>query len=137
MRFYDLSKDERQKVVIETEEDILQTIHELNIQWNNNINPVIVPEVIINYASDSDTYIRKNAYIAIGRIYCDHNDLRDKIIYLLDEMLKNSEQKVRQTSVYALSEIGKKDADAIMKTFEKALKDEHHSVRNAVIGALK
>jgi HEAT repeat protein len=24
-----------------------------------------------------------------------------------------------------------------MKTFEKALKDEHHSVRNAVIGALK
>jgi len=137
MGFYDLSRDERQKVVIKTEGDILQAIHELNIPWNNNINPVLVPEDIINYASDSDTYIRKNAYMAIGKIYWDHNDLRDKIIYLLDEMLKNSEQKVRQTSVYALSEIGKKDADAIMETFEKALKDEHHSVRNAVIGALK
>jgi hypothetical protein len=59
MGFYDLSKNERQKVVIGTEGDILQAIHELDIHWNNNINPVFVPEVIINYASDSDTYVRK------------------------------------------------------------------------------
>ena len=46
--------------------------------------------------------------MAIGRIYWDHLDLREKILHLLDEMLKNPEEKVRQTSVYALSEIGKK-----------------------------
>lgn len=104
MGFYDLSNDERQKVVNETEEDIL----ELDIPGDNNNNVGVVPEIIINYASDSDTYIRKNAYMAIGRIYWDHLDLREKILHLLDEMLKNPEEKVRQTSVYALSEIGKK-----------------------------
>ena len=134
MGFYNLSKDERQKVVNETEENILNAIIDLDIPENKKW---IIPETIINYASGSDTYVRKNAYMAIGRIYCDHEELRLKIGRLLDEILKDPEEKVRQTSVYALSEIGKKDADIVMNSFEKALKDDHHSVRNAVIGALK
>ena len=36
-----------------------------------------------------------------------------------------------------MGEIGKKDANSVMKQFERALKDKHQSVRNAVIGALK
>jgi 3-methyladenine DNA glycosylase AlkD len=36
-----------------------------------------------------------------------------------------------------LGEIGKKDAEIVFKPFEKALLDKHHSVRNAMIGALK
>jgi len=39
--------------------------------------------------------------------------------------------------VYALGEIGKTDADKIVTMLEEALDDAHHSVRNAVIGALK
>ncbi len=100
-------------------------------------NRWVIPEIIINYTSDGDTYIRKNAYIAIGRIYWDHTELREEILLLLDEMLKDPEEKVRQTAVYALSEIGKKDAAVVMNSFEKAIKDDHYSVRNAVIGALK
>jgi len=59
-------------------------------------------ERIKKYASDSDTYIRKNTYIIIGKLY------RNKI-----------------------------DADSIWGMLEKALNDEHQSVRNAVIGSLK
>ena len=59
------------------------------------------------------------------------------ILQLLDVMLEDKNEKVRQTSVYALGEIGKKDAEMVFKPFEKALIDKHHSVRNAVIGALK
>jgi len=134
MGFYDLSKDERQKIVYETEEAILSSIKSLNIV-NNSIG--IFPDGILKYASNSDTYMRKNAYMVIGRIYCDNEDLRENILLVVDEMLGNSDEKVRQTAVYALGEIGKKDADSILNTFERALKDKHHSVRNAVIGALK
>jgi HEAT repeat protein len=135
MGFYDLSKVERQKLVTEIEDKILQEILDLgNINDNEDL---IIPETIWNYSSDNDTYIRKNAYLAIGRIYITHNDLECVILQLLDLMLVDKEEKVRQTSVYALGEIGKKDAEIVFKPFEKALIDKHHSVRNAVIGALK
>ena len=67
MGFYDLSKEERQKVVNETEGDILSAIKDLNIPENNN--EWAIPEIIVKYATDNDTYIRKNSYMAIGRIY--------------------------------------------------------------------
>lgn len=51
--------------------------------------------------------------------------------------MNNSNPKVRQTAVYMLGEIGTKDTTDIMGIFETTLTDQHHSVRNAVIGALK
>jgi vesicle coat complex subunit len=134
MGFYDLSNEERQKLVKDTEDKILQAIFDVGSVTDNNI---IIPETIWNYSADHDIYIRKNAYLAIGRIYFAHNDLEKIILRLLDTMLEDANEKVRQTSVYALGEIGKKDADNVIKPFEKALVDKHHSVRNAVIGALK
>ena len=133
MGFYDLSKIERQKLVKEIEDKILQSILDLGNVTDN----IIIPETIWNYSADNDTYIRKNAYLAIGRIYLEHIDLEKIILLLLDTMLEDKNERVRQTSVYALGEIGKKDADNVTKPFEKALVDEHHSVRNAMIGALK
>ncbi len=134
MGFYNLSKDERQKIVFKIEEEIIQAISKLGINGNNK---VFVPEVILHYASDSDTYIRKNTYMAVGRIYWADEKLRNKILRILDIMLENPDHKIRQCSVYALGEIGKQNANVIFEIFEKALKDKHHSVRNAVIGALK
>ena len=134
MGFYDLSKAERQKIVFKIEDDIMQAISKLNKKGNNN---VFVPEVILHYASDSDTYIRKNTYMAVGRIYWADEGLRDIILRILDIMLENPDEKIRQSSVYAMGEIGKQDADVILESFEKALKDKHHSVRNAVIGTMK
>ena len=133
MGFYDLSKEERQKIVKETENNILTAINDSA----EKLDKKLVPDVILDYASDSDTYIRKNAYMAISRIYLGHNDLREKILQILDNMLENPEERVRQTSVYSMGEIGKKDANCVMKKFERAIKDKHPSVRNAVIGALK
>ncbi len=135
MGFYDLSKTERQRLVSETEDNILLAI--LDLDHMTDSNDIIIPEIIWNYSSDNDTYIRKNAYTAIGRIYIAHIELESRILRILDAMLEDKNERVRQTSVYALGEIGKKDADSVFKLFEKALVDQHHSVRNAVIGALK
>ncbi len=135
MGFYNLSKTERQKLVNETEDKILQEI--LDLDSATDKNEIIIPESIRNFSADDDTYIRKNAYLAIGRIYISYNDLEWVILRLLNTMLEDKDERVRQTSVYALGEIGKKDADKVIKPFEKALVDKHHSVRNAMIGALK
>ncbi len=136
MGFYHLSKEERQDLVLESEDGLMQSVQMLDIDGNNKSH-VNIPEIILNYASDSDTYIRKNTYVAIGKIYRGNKGLREKILLLLDVMIETPEEKIRQTAVYALGEIGKTDANPVMKTFERALKDKHHSVRNAVIGSMK
>ena len=133
MGFYDLSKDERIKLVKEIQSAILQAFK----LENNTEKANKVPEIILSYAGDNDTYIRKTAYTSIGRIYFEKIDLRPNILVTISLMLDDPDYKVRQTAVYSLGEIGKKDAGSIMKIFERALEDEHHSVRNAVIGSMK
>jgi HEAT repeat protein len=135
MGFYDLKKPERQKIIKKIEHETLIAILDLSSQSDNESNRV--PEIILNYSSDSDTYIRKNVYASIAKIYFAHTNLRETILKLLDHMLNDINEKVRQTSVYALGEIGKKDADSIMIFLERALKDKHPSVRNGIIGAMK
>jgi len=125
MGFYDLSKAERQELVKKIQKEILNDLIE---DEKNNI---------YKYSADSDTYIRKNAYLSLGRIYQEHEDQKERILTLVDDMLENSNEKIRQTSVYALGEIGKKDADHILNTFIKAMEDGSPLVRNAVIGSLK
>ncbi|MDB5283076.1 MAG: hypothetical protein JWO06_2151, partial [Bacteroidota bacterium] len=125
MGFYDLNKDERQKVV-------------------NEINMAVLADVrkgktanLIHYFSDEDTYIRKTAYLAIGKIYVADNELRTSILQLLDSLFKSENEKVRQTSINSAGEIGMYDFGPIENLMEKGLFDEHHSVRNAVIGSIK
>ncbi len=125
MKFYDHSKEERKEIIKRMEEEIGYDIE------------TCTSGIIRRYASDSDTYIRKNAYLVLGRLYRHRKDARERIISTLGEMLDEENEKVRQTAVYALGEIGKSDADSILGMLERALGDEHHSVRNAVIGALK
>jgi HEAT repeat protein len=134
MGFYDLSKAERQKTVFKIEEEIVHAISKVDKKGNNNI---FVPKVILQYASDSDTYIRKNTYMAVGRIYWADEGLKDIILRILDIMLENPDEKIRQSSIYALGEIGKQDAHVILESFEKALKDNYRSVINAMVGAMK
>lgn len=129
MGFYDLPKNKRQELVEKIETELLNDLKNgENKSENKNI---------YKYSSDSDTYIRKNAYLALSRIYGQHGELKDKILVLLASMLKNEHERIRQTAVYALGEIGKKDANSILKILEKALEDKNHMVRNAVIGSLK
>ena len=125
MGYYDLSKNERQELVKKIELEILNCLKK-----DEN-------KKIYEYSSNSDTYIRKNAYLALGRIYKENDDQKVKILRLLGEMLKSDNERIRQTSVYALGEIGKNDADIIINILEEALEDESPKIRNAVIGSLK
>ena len=125
MGFYDLTKKEREKLAREVSDAI-----RLDLIENKS-------DKLRAFASDTDTYIRKNAYLTVGRIYRDSQDQREAILEALDKLSKDNDEKVRQTVAYALGEIGKVDAEKIMVMLEQALYDEHHSVRNAVIGSLK
>lgn len=125
MGFYSLSKEERNKVVAEINSHILFEIK--GAQSKN----------ILAYFSDEDTYIRKSAYLAIGRIYKSEEKLQPKILKLLEKLSKHTNEKVRQTAVNAAGEIGMKDFKAIEAIMEQGLFDKHHSVRNAVIGSVK
>jgi len=125
MAFYDLPKPERDKLVE---------------QINNNILSEILKgkkEKITEYFSDEDTYIRKTAYLAIGKVYATNKDLRKNTLALLEKLLKEGDYKIRQTVVNAAGEIGKTDFEIVQHFFDTGLFDTHHSIRNAVIGSMK
>lgn len=125
MKFYELSKEERKILVNKMEKSISKAVLEEKVQS------------ILRYTKNNDTYIRKNAYLILSRLYRENDRVKDKVLKMLNSMFKNSNEKVRQTSVYAMGEIGKIEAEVALPLLEKALFDEHHSVRNAVIGSLK
>lgn len=125
MAFYDLSKDERVKVV----DGINRAIAE-DIEKGKQKN-------ILNYFSDEDTYIRKTAYQAVGKIYASDKNVRKKVISLLEFLYKSENDKVRQTAINAAGEIGMFDFAPIEHLMELGLFDTHHSIRNAVIGSVK
>jgi HEAT repeat protein len=125
MGFYDLSKGEREELVSTIESNILY-------DFQNGLT-----EHIHNYFSDQDTYIRKAAYLAIGKIYKDNGIAATEIISVLDKLLESELEKVRQTTINAAGELGKTNFENVEHFFDKGLFDEHHSVRNAVIGSIK
>ena len=125
MTFYDLSKEERGKLIQKIHSEILA---ELQSGKKREIE---------KYFSDEDTYIRKAGYLAVGKIYMAESSLREKVILLLDTMMKSDDAKIRQTVVNSAGEIGISDFRVVEKFFHQGLLDEHHSVRNAVIGSVK
>lgn len=56
---------------------------------------------------------------------------------MLKSLFLSNDEKVRQTIVYALGEIGKIEFDAIQEFLEQAFSDDHHSVLNTVTVAIK
>lgn len=125
MAFYDLTKAERNDVVAGINENLMAELMKGQLQK------------YVQYFADEDTYIRKAAYLAIGRIYFSHNDLRQIIIQSLDKLILNENFKVRQTVINAAGEIGKYDFKMVQHFFDAGLFDPHHSPRNAVIGSVK
>lgn len=125
MSFYDLTKQQRAELVIKISNAIEKAL------LKKNTSGYLV------YLSDEDTYIRRSAYLSIGRIYKARPELRQEIISALTKLLNNEDYRVRQTVVNAAGEIGKEDFDTVQQFFDKGLMDMHHSVRNAVIGSVK
>lgn len=131
MSFYDLSKDKRAELVEEIKATILSELKKSKLKASTTLS------LTRNYFSDEDTYIRKSAYLSIGRIYLENDSLQKTIILVLEKLLKEHKAYIRQTVINAAGEIGKTDFKIVQYFFEKGLFDEHHSVRNAVIGSIK
>jgi hypothetical protein len=125
MAFYDLSKEERSSLVGTIRNDIANDV------LNNNFNKTT------SYFEDEDTYIRKSAYLSLGRIYFAQEVLQALILKMLNTFLQSENFKIRQTVINAAGEIGKKDFAVVRHFFDKGLFDAHHSPRNAVIGCIK
>ena len=125
MGFYDLSKVERVELVNSINKDISQ-----NLSLNSTTH-------IGTHFSDEDTYIRKTGYLIIGKIYKTNKNLHITIIKTLKELLKSENEKIRQTVINSAGEIGKFDFETIQEFMDIGLFDNHHSVRNAVIGSIK
>ena len=71
MAYYDLPKEERQALVRIITDTI---VGDLTANKNSSI---------LLYFSDSDTYIRKEAYLAVGRVYFKMPDMQGRILVML------------------------------------------------------
>lgn len=123
--FYKLSKPERANVVATINSDILTGLQTWRLKK------------IIAYFGDNDTYIRRSAYLSVGRNYFTNKILQKKIIKILGILLLHNDFKIRQAVINSAGEIGKTDFGVVQQFFDKALFDKHHSPRNAVIGSVK
>ncbi|ELR71663.1 hypothetical protein C900_02399 [Fulvivirga imtechensis AK7] len=125
MAFYDLSKGDRVRLVRRIQENIGEGFRHGEAGC------------ILKYFSDDDTYVRKAAYQAVGKVYKSSPELHARILVILKTILRSDLAKVRQTAVNAAGEIGIHNFEAVQYFFDTGLFDPHHSVRNAVIGSLK
>ncbi|MES2560387.1 MAG: HEAT repeat domain-containing protein [Bacteroidota bacterium] len=125
MAFYNLSKAERVALVVTISNELL-----LELQSGSYRKTMA-------YFDDADTYIRKSAYLSIGRMYLQYETLQPAIIARLYKLLQQESFRVRQTAINAAGEIGKTDFTIVRTFFDKGLFDTHHSPRNAVIGSIK
>jgi len=125
MGFYNLSKEERMELVNSISNNILSDIKKENSEY------------ISRYFSDNDTYIRKSSYQGVGKIYFAYPEFQKRIISTLENLYGTTDEKIRQTVVNAAGEIGIRNFEPVKNFFDRGLFDEHHSVRNAVIGSMK
>lgn len=125
MAYYDLDKNERAALAQTIEQELYDDLS------------TGASEKTIKYFSDADTYIRKAAYLAIGKIYKADAALLPAILDKLHLLFAEEDFKVRQTAINAAGEIGKTDFEGVAQYFDTGLFDAHHSVRNAVIGSVK
>ncbi|MHA1605633.1 MAG: hypothetical protein ACTSWF_13410 [Candidatus Freyarchaeota archaeon] len=65
MGFYDLSKEDRKRLVERMRRAIGRDLDGGRV------------EGIRRLASDEDTYVRKHVYLILGRLYRDHKELRE------------------------------------------------------------
>ena len=125
MSFYDLNKEERNRLVLKINQKIAEDLSEQKT------------ESIITYFSDEDTYIRKTGYLAIGKIFYAKPQSQSVIFSTLKTLIQSEDELVRQTVINAAGEIGKFHFNKIQDFMDTGLFDDHHRVRNAVIGSIK
>lgn len=125
MGFYQLTKEERILKVASIEKEVVRDLQLQSYQC------------LLTYCSDEDTYIRKTTYLAFGKIYKNKTLPTPLLLQAIEYLLSQPNPLVRQTAINAAGEIGKYHFELISHYLNKSLFDEHHAVRNAVIGSIK
>ena len=125
MSFYDLSKTEREQKYKGIQNDIASGLHQGEFS------------VTTAYFDDADTYIRKAAYLGVGKLFKQKNTLINTIVDMLDVLMKSNSERIRQTVINAAGEIAMIDFLCVEHLFDIGISDVHHMVRNAVQGSLK
>lgn len=125
MSYYELSKPERAALANKIKTEL--TLDLLSGKQTS----------FLNYFADEDTYIRKAAYLAIGKIAKEQAQIYPHLLDVLNELFRSKNEKIRQTVINAAGEIGKSDFESIEPFMSTGLFDKHHIVRNAVIGSIK
>jgi hypothetical protein len=123
--FYDLSKAEREQRYKDIQNDIAR-----DLQGNDYT-------VTDAYFDDADTYVRKAAYLGVGRLFKHNPAHRNSIVDMLETLIKSGSERIRQTVVNAAGEIAMTDFGCVEHLFDIGICDLHHFVRNAVQGSLK
>lgn len=122
MAFYDLSKEARVALVQQMAAATGKAV------TSGKLAP------LKKFASDEDTYIRKTTYLALGRLYPRYPP---ETLAAITTLFESTDPKMRQTGVNAAGEIGRTNFAVVQAIMDKGLLDEHHIVRNAVIGSVK
>jgi len=125
MGFYNLSKTEREQKSKDIQNDISYDLEKGEIS------------ATAAYFDDADTYIRKAAYLGIGRLYKQKLVSAAAILKQLEIFMHSESERIRQTVVNAAGEIAMNDFAPVEHLFDMGIGDSHHSVRNAVQGSLK
>lgn len=125
MGFYDMPKEEREHYKSRIQNSVLSSME-------NNVVAEVLP-----FFSDSDTYIRKAAYQAVGMLYKRNREIRLAAIAWLKLLYKSESALVRQTVIYACGEIAAFDFPSVEELLIQGMHDPHHCVRNAMIGSHK
>ena len=108
MAFYNLSKQERAHLVATISNDILNGLKKGQLKKT------------LAYFGDEDTFIRRSAYLSVGKIYFANGGLQQKIINTLDVLLLHDDFKIRQTVINAAGEIGKANFEIVQHFLTKA-----------------
>ena len=108
MGFYDLPKAEREKCCQDIQNDILRGLRQGDFT------------VSTAYFNDSDTYIRKAAYLGAGKIFKQKQIDTNTIIAMLDMLIKSDSERIRQTVINAAGEIAMLDFACVEHLFDIA-----------------
>ncbi|MCL2495852.1 MAG: HEAT repeat domain-containing protein [Clostridiales bacterium] len=125
MAFYELSKEERARKCAGIQNDIFCDL--ISGAYPSTCR----------YFDDADTYIRKVAYLGVGRIYKTDAEIRENILLMLEKLMAEKSERIRQTVINSCGEIAMLNFMAVEHLFISGLKDKHHAVKNAVQGSLK
>ena len=138
--FYDLLKPERIKLVSKISNDI-----------STGLNTDRLKKIMVHFGN-TDTYIRKSAYISVGRIYVDkHHSPRNAVIGSIKKMgevnpepvlhwakkyLHHADKEIRREICHGIELRGRKYPQDILPLLKELQHDKTARVRNTLVHVL-